>query len=163
MRSSTNTTGNYNTASGLAALLANTTGHENVALGNSALTSNSSGNYNTAVGTWALANSHGFGNTAIGQNAGYSGNLNDNFTGSSNIYIGQDVRPGSPTESNTIRLGGSLHTKTFITGIYNTNIVGYAVMINGQNQLGIATSSRRYKEDIRTWARPAAACCSLGR
>ena len=144
-----NTLGPSNTASGFGALSSNTTGNENVAMGYLALISNILGNYNTGVGTYALANCHGYGNTALGQNAGYNGNLSENFTGSSNIYIGQDVRPVSLTESNTIRIGGSLHTKTFIAGIATTNILGNAVMVNGQGQLGVPTSSRRYKEDIR--------------
>ena len=149
MHSCANTTGHSNTASGMDALYSNTTGNENVAMGSLAFTSDILGNYNTGVGTYALANCHGYGNTALGQNAGYNGNLSDNFTGSSNIYIGQDVRPVSLTESNTIRLGSSLHTKTFIAGIATTNILGNAVMINGLGQLGVPTSSRRYKEDIR--------------
>ena len=58
--------------------------------------------------------------------------------------------PASLTESGTIRIGNSTYqTQTFIAGIASTTIVGNAVMINGLGQLGIPTSSRRYKEDIR--------------
>ena len=101
------------------------------------------------MGCGALSNSHGSGNTALGRYAGYNGNLNDNFTGNDNIYIGASVSPGSFTESGTIRIGGSNQSQTFIAGIATTNIVGTYVTINGQGQLGISTSSRRYKEDIQ--------------
>jgi hypothetical protein len=144
-----NKTGSNNTACGWGALYWKTSGSENVALGYEALCLNSTGSYNIAVGTHALANNQGYGNTALGQNAGYNGNINDNFTGNSNIYIGQDVSPGSLNESNTIRIGNSYQTKTFIAGITNNNIAGYPVMINDMNQLGFQGSSRRYKEDIR--------------
>jgi hypothetical protein len=102
------------------------------------------------VGTFALYNSHGHGNTALGQNAGYNRIPTDSFTGNSNIYIGQDVSPGSLNESGTIRIGNSYQSQTFIAGISSAAIgSGATVYVNAAGQLGTTASSRRYKEDIR--------------
>lgn len=145
-----NTTGNHNTASGSNALYANHTGNMNTAMGNEALCSNQTGNYNTAVGSYALRNSHGYGNTALGINAGYNLNPGDVFTGNQNIYLGQDVSPGSLTESNTIRIGNSYQSQTFIAGIASAYVSSAVpVYVKTDGQLGTVTSSRRYKEDIR--------------
>jgi hypothetical protein len=147
---SSNTTGNHNTANGWGAMGVNSTGNENTAAGNEALGSNQTGNYNTAVGTYALNRSLGHGNTALGQNAGYNRNPADFFTGNSNIYIGQDVSPGSLTESNTIRIGNSYQSKTFIAGIASTYVSSAVpVYVKADGQLGTVTSSRRYKDNIQ--------------
>ena len=71
MRSSINTTGVGNTASGLNALLNNTTGDLNTAIGVSALYSNTTGSFNTAIGFAAdvsagnLTNATAIGNSAV--------------------------------------------------------------------------------------------------
>jgi hypothetical protein len=73
--------GNYNTATGNAALSVNTTGYYNVADGSLALSYNSTGYANTADGNAALQqNVTGFNNTASGT---YS--LTLNHTGNNNI------------------------------------------------------------------------------
>ncbi len=70
MRSSTNTTGSYNTASGAAALLNNTTGSNNTAIGASALSNNTTGSNNTAIGYGADVSAGNLVNaTAIGAGA----------------------------------------------------------------------------------------------
>jgi hypothetical protein len=149
-----NTEGSYNTANGDSALAFNTTGSQNTAAGNRALFYNRSGNWNAAVGSQSLYNSTGSGNTAIGQNAGYNQNPNDTFTGSSNIYIGQDVGPGSLTESNTTKIGkNGYQNRAFIAGIYNVNSgSGIPVYVDGFGQLTTVGSSRLLKEDIRDMA-----------
>ncbi len=49
-----------------------------------------------------------------------------------------------------IRIGADpVQTSTFIAGIYDSTVSGAAVLINSNGQLGVATSSRRFKEDIQ--------------
>jgi hypothetical protein len=146
-----NTEGDNNTAGGSGALYSNTKGSYNTANGTAALHDNTEGYSNTASGSSALRNNTlGYRNTAVGVNAGYNQALAD-FTGSNNIYIGYNVVPGSDTESDTIRIGRigtGGQTNTHIAGIYGTTISGSAVYVNSSGRLGIASSSRRYKEAI---------------
>lgn len=140
-----NTTGSSNTASGSSALFSNTTGNYNTASGLDALFSNTTGANNTAVGTSALTNSTtGNGNIALGYEAG--SNLT---TGSNDIYIG--TLGGSAGESNYIRIGTEgTQQAAFMAGVYGTSISGGAeVVINSKGQLGIKTSSRRFKDNIQ--------------
>ena len=132
-------TASFNTAVGYRALFSNTTGEQNMATGLEALFSNTTGNNNTAIGQSALiSNITGTGNTAIGDLAGAS------LTGNGNVCIGRDV-VGVAGESDTTR----------IRNIGSTPIVGGAnVVVDGtggigDQRLGYASSSRRYKEDIK--------------
>jgi uncharacterized coiled-coil protein SlyX len=140
-----NTDGLYNTASGTAALQINTTGDSNTAGGAYALGNNTTGFSNTAAGLEALfSNTTGTYNTALGTLAGF--NLT---TGSYNINIGLAVS-GPAGEANTTRIGNSNQTRTFVSGIYGvTATSGVAVYVNSNGQLGTATSSARFKEDIK--------------
>lgn len=159
-----NTTGSNNTAVGYDTLYNNSIGGNNTALGSSALGTNTNGSYNTAVGYYALGSSGGSNNgagsnTAIGYfalgnatsgsgNIGIGDTAGGNITtGSNNIEIGNG---GSSGESGVIRIG-TLGTQTsfFAAGIAGANVSGVAVVVDtSTGQLGIATSSRRYKEDI---------------
>ncbi len=138
-----NTTGNDNTATGFAALLSNTRGFRNTANGVLALFYNTTGSYNTAVGWLALDNNNGTNNIALGTNAGF--NLTD---GNNNIDIGN---PGVAAESGTVRIG-SVQARTFIAGIRGRT-TGFAnalpVLIDSAGQLGTASSSRRFKKEIK--------------
>jgi len=140
-----NTTGSDNTASGLIALQSNTTGAENTALGAFALATNSTGKNNTAEGSGALANgTTGSNNVAVGFDAGL--NLKG---GSNNIIIGANV-PGTASDANTIRIGKQGTQKsTFVAGIYPTAVTGSTVVISSAGKLGIATSSARFKNQIK--------------
>ena len=114
-----NTTGNYNVAIGSEALKSNTTGSVNVALGAATIDNLTSGNNNTVIGSFAGRN--------YGPNGGATGN---NTTMNNGILLGYDARPlvsGGTDEvvigmraighgSNTVTLGNSSNTKTFITG-----------------------------------------------
>jgi hypothetical protein len=81
------TTGNFNTAIGDAALVSNTIGAVNTAIGLDALVSNTEGNTNTAVGGNALFNNTtGDDNTAVGIFALFS-----NETGNTNTAVGKDA------------------------------------------------------------------------
>ena len=56
---------------------------------------------------------------------------------------------GTSDESNTIRIGtNGTQKKTFIAGISGTTVSGADVVVSSTGQLGIATSSARYKRDI---------------
>ena len=155
---STNTTGSNNTANGESALFSNTTGVTNTASGLAALSFNTIGSNNTAIGALALSsNTTGAGNTAIGAQAlqnNTSGSFNivlvggqNLTTGDFNIDIGND---GVAGESNTVRIGNPLHSRTFIAGINGATVAGgTAVFINSEGQLGTTTSSARFKQDIQ--------------
>ena len=155
-----NTTGGVNTAIGLQALENNTTGNRNTATGLSALSGNDAGNDNTATGHEALhfnlasgntgigsgalsENTTGINNTAVGLNAGSS------LTGDNNIDIGSGVQ-GVAGESNTIRIGSTDITDTFIRGISGATVAsGVAVLVAANGHLGTVTSSARFKEEIK--------------
>ncbi len=133
-----------NTFVGLDAGNLTMSGFANTGNGQRALFDNNTGSNNVAVGVNALAtNSSGDSNVAIGMNAGIS-----NTSGSNNIYLGNGSG-GLTDESNTIRIGSS-QTRTFIVAISGVTSGGGGtpVLVNGLGQLGVATSSRRFKEDI---------------
>jgi hypothetical protein len=143
-----NTIGSNNTASGLRALFGNGTGSENTAVGVSALQINDTGSQNTAVGVKTLfANRGGSNNIALGYQAGvYVGGMyqpRDN-----NIEIGNG---GNFFDNNTTRIG-DIQTATFIAGIRGVT-TGQAdaipVLIDSAGQLGTASSSRRFKKEIK--------------
>jgi hypothetical protein len=137
-------TGSNNTADGYAALNANGCGIDNTATGSEALSNNTSGNFNTAIGRSALPNNTtGGANTALGDGAGTG------LTGGNgNVYLGFGVG-AAPGESNFTR----------IRNIGSTPIMGGATVViastggNGDQILGFASSSRRYKRDITDMGR----------
>src|SRR5262249_50419852 len=150
-----NTTGYGNTASGVSTLRANTTGARNTATANRALPSNTTGAYNTASGVNALqANTTGSNNTALGQGTllaaptgtgntaiGWGAGMNLS-SGSQNIYLGH---PGVASESNTLRLGSSLQTKTFVAGVAGKAVTGTTVVNTRRGRTGGMASPARHK------------------
>jgi len=135
-----NSTGSGNTASGSGALQHNSTGNNNVASGFEALLFNDTGVNNTALGTQALGASTGNKNIGIGHRAGIT-----LTRGHNNIYIGNQ---GAGAESQTIRVG-TAQTRTFIAGINAAGVSDATVMVDTvTGQLGIVTSSARYKQNI---------------
>ena len=168
-----NTTGALNTAIGDNALFSNT-GSENTAVGGWTLVNNTTGNANIAIGSLALSvNFTGGGNTAVGRGALFdnqSGNYNialgfaagDRTTGDNNIVIG-DI--GVEGESNTIRIGGNPfggpQTAAFIAGISGTAVVGDAVVVDGNGQLGTVASSARFKKNIKPMDKTSEAILAL--
>jgi hypothetical protein len=139
-----NTDGDSNTANGEWALRNNTTGGSNVANGFGALQSNTTGFGNIAVGTQAGQNlTTGIDNVALGYNAG--SNLT---TGNYNIDIGNY---GNAGDDRTIRIGDQgTQTAAYIAGISGATVTGTAVVVNGSGQLGVAPSSARFKEAIKS-------------
>jgi hypothetical protein len=148
-------TGSHNTAVGGGTLAGNTIGNENTAIGRHALNFNSSGSYNAADGEYALASStNASQNTALGYGAGYR-----LTTGGNNIDIGN---LGVAAEANTIRIGNPVNTvypdgvthlaqtKTYIAG-FTTAVTGSMVVVNTTTrQIGVMTSSARFKDDIKS-------------
>ncbi len=135
-----NTSSEFNVAVGDSALTAfnGTTAADgaNTALGSIALVAETSGEENVAVGRRALESLvSGSNNTAVGWRAG------DNYIGaeSGNISIGSDVT-GVAGENNTTRIGNITST-TFTTGGF------FLYEVNGA--IGVFTSSRKFKDDIK--------------
>ena len=167
-----NDSGEENTAAGAQSLFHNTTGSSNTATGARALVSNTQGHDNTATGYQALgSNTIGFGNTAHGQgalgsvtsggsNIGLGTFAGDHLTrGSFNIDIGNE---GSANDSSTIRLGNqSDHTRTFVAGIAGVAVAGDPVVVNFSGQLGVASSSARFKDEIKPMGKASEAILAL--
>ena len=170
-----NTNADLNTAIGDSALVSNTVGFQNTAVGGWALVNNDTGNANVAIGSLtAYSNFTGGGNTAVGEQALFdnqSGNYNialgfaagTRTTGDNNIVIG-DI--GVEGESNTIRIGGDGYgggpqTAAFIAGISGTAVVGDAVVVDGNGQLGTVASSARFKKNIKPMDRTSEAILGL--
>jgi hypothetical protein len=156
-----NTSGISNTASGAFALLSNTTAGGNTATGYEALHSNTTANANTANGYHALfSNTTGVGNTANGWQA-----LRDNTTGNSNIALGVNAGLAVSTANGVICIGANglnVDNSCFIGNIFNaTSSGGTAVFINSDGRLGTTTSSRRFKEDIKSMDRASEALFAL--
>jgi trimeric autotransporter adhesin len=116
-----------------------TTGDDNTANGYQALFSNTTGVGNTAIGVQALYNNTtGVRNTAIGLDAGVS------ITGDGNVCIGDSVSGGAG-ENNTTRIR-NIGSTPIVGG---TNVVIIGTGGTGDQTLGYASSSRRYKEDVK--------------
>lgn len=158
-----NTTGNSNTFYGHHAGAQNTTGSYNVFVGTGAGEPNVGGNDNTFAGyQTGYSSSTGTDNTFYGYHAGLNnttGSFNTyvgdqagvNNVGSSNTYLGYLAGQHQTTESNTMRLGADGQTSfTFIAGVANTNLSGATqVYITSEGQLGVQSSSLRFKEQVR--------------
>ena len=150
-----NTMGIDNTAHGAFALFSNIAGGENTAIGHFALFSNTGGALNTANGEVALVNNTtGSINTAIGASA-----LANSITGSDNVALGGFAGSGVITASNVICIGANVAgadvgNSCYIGQIFNaTSSAGSAVFINSDGKLGTATSSRRFKKEIKPMER----------
>ena len=145
--------GSSNTAVGAAALLLNTAGNFNTAVGAGALLDNTSSFDNTAIGFQALTQTTGGANTAVGRGA-----LDQNIAGNFNTAIGKDAG-GLATGSGNVYIGHLVagvageNNHTYIRNIKDTSVNGGGADIVTidltTGLLGHATSSRRYKEDIR--------------
>jgi Chaperone of endosialidase len=155
-------TGDTNTAVGYNAMGDSDTGGENTAIGYFAL--GGSGSLNTAAGWRALwVNTTGGSNTALG-----AGALQNNVSGSGNIAIGDGAaefvgesssnnihigNQGTTGDSATIRIGTpGVQTSFYVAGVngVTTTYNAVPVLIDASSgQLGVTSSSRRYKEDIQ--------------
>ncbi len=131
-----NTVGEENTAVGWEAMYDNTTGISNTAVGGSALLRNTEGVFNTAIGAGALTyNTTGINNTALGNFAGF------NVSTAHDVICIGDREPGADV-SNTCFIAS-------IRGVTTINNNAMPVYIDSAGQLGTASSSRRFKRDIK--------------
>jgi hypothetical protein len=163
-----NITGGDNTAAGYLALFHNRGGSANIAVGSEALMNNTNDTANTAIGTFALhTNTAGFENAAVGEgalafNASGSANtaigndtLRGNTTGRSNIALGISAGSGIVTASGVICIaapGADLSNSCFIghiRGVTTMHADTIPVVIDSAGQLGTATSSARFKKEIK--------------
>jgi hypothetical protein len=126
------TSGSRNVGIGNESLGSNTTGTNNVAIGTSSLLLSTTSGDNIAIGNESLREiTTGASNVGFGTDAGrYISGGTSNQTSSQSIYIGQDTRSsadGNTNEmvlghntigqgSNTVTLGNSSITKTFLRG-----------------------------------------------
>jgi hypothetical protein len=155
------TTGDFSTATGDRALFSNTIGSSNTATGSQALFRNTEGESNTANGVQALFNNTaGSNNTANGMLA-----LARNRTGSGNTALGFEAGIGVTTADNAICIGATganVSNSCYIGQIFGaTSSGGIAVFVNGNGKLGTATSSRRFKEEIKPMERASEALLAL--
>ncbi len=164
------TTGSYNTAVGSNAM-AFANGNDNVAVGDGALNL-AQGSENIGIGQQAVLNASGNNNIAVGQYAGQSittgGNNiffglsagNNVTTGSNNIEIASQ---GAKKDSGVIRIGDPATQKqAYIAGVTGTTVAtGVAVVVNTKGQLGVMTSSARYKDHIAPMAKASEALLAL--
>jgi len=146
---SRNINGSGNTANGYQALYNNTEGGANTAVGYQALFNNT-GRFSqgsTAIGYSALSNANSYNNTALGAFAGF------NVTTASNvIVIGASV-PGADV-SNSCFIGN-------IRGTMTANDDAIPVVIDSAGQLGTASSSRRFKTEIKPMEKTSEAILAL--
>jgi len=83
-------------------------------------------------------------------------NNGNNFGGNESNNIQLNAQSTSSIgDENTLRIGDGTGAGTqqlnmaFISGINGISVVGSAVLVSGSDQLGIAVSSRKYKENIQ--------------
>jgi Chaperone of endosialidase len=158
------TTGHNNTAIGSEALFNNTIGFSNTVNGSAALFNNTTGDGNTGIGAGTLlSNTNGDNNTAIGLSA-----LAANSTGSSNIGIGLNSGGAVTTADHVICIGGvagaNVSNTCFIDnirGAQTQNANAIPVLIDSAGQLGTASSSRRFKKEIKPMDKTSEAILAL--
>jgi uncharacterized coiled-coil protein SlyX len=131
-------------AIGFQALYNNTTADNNTATGYGALFGNITGQNNTVIGYRALENStSGGGNTVLG------------------VFAGTNIS----TASNVIAIGSfgeNVSDSCYIGNISGaTSSGGSAVFINSDGKLGVNTSSRRFKKDVKSMERVSDALFAL--
>lgn len=139
-----------NVAVGISALQHVTSAEFNVSVGSSTLTALTTGNLNTGIGNNVYPSlTSGSNNIAIGANASSTGSGDSN-----NILIGTGATSG--TFSNILSIGAGTGTGTqqvnqcYICGITGINVgASPAVLVNASNQLGVNTSSIRFKENVQ--------------
>jgi hypothetical protein len=180
-----NTTGGANVAVGFQALNKNSTGDDNNAVGVNALFANTIGFFNNAVGRQALTASTGDQNNAMGDHAMFSNTtgsfntavgddaLDNNVGGNSNVAIGDEAGTGlGASVSNCIAIGAPgagtfavLDNTCFIGSIFGEPIsdpgTQQAVYVDQFNVVGIMSSSRRFKHDIKPMDKASEALLAL--
>ena len=133
-----NTTGQYNTATGLNSLSKNENGDRNTAMGSFSLFNNLNGIYNTAIGASVLSqNTIGNYNIAIGSRA-----LDENVSGDYNTANGYQALQNNTTGDYNTAIGRrSLYQ---VIGSWNTAVGNDALgdLLTGVNNIGIGADSQ---------------------
>ena len=139
-----NTTGNYNTATGYQALYTSTTADNNTAFGVNAGYSNVTGDRLALFGGSAGYNSTGFGNTCFGYSAG------SNITsGTGNLCLGGYSVVNANTDSYSVVIGWNRSGKGGSTAILGGGDGGTSGVYQGNNSSSwTTTSDRRLKKNI---------------
>jgi uncharacterized coiled-coil protein SlyX len=154
------TEGKFCTAVGAGTLLSNAA-DENTATGAGALLTNTTGTQNTATGTFSLFNNTtGTGNVGNGFQA-----LASNTTGTDNIALGVNAGSEVTTASDVICIGAggnNVDNGCYIGQIFGaTSSGGSAVFVDLTGRLATATSSRRFKDDIKPMGQTSEALFAL--
>jgi hypothetical protein len=138
--------GSYNICIGSLTAAAITTGNSNTLVGEEASPSLSTGSGNTAIGTTSLYNvTTGSNSTGIGYNQSTGAHTKSLFIGSqTNANADNVFNMGSGTGT-----GNGQLNKTYISGIQTITVTGAAVLVSTSDQLGVAASSERFKENIQ--------------
>lgn len=125
------------------------TGSQNNGYGANAFGALTSGNHNNAVGFNGLNQlTTGTYNAVLGSGSG----VNYTTSESHNVLINNG---GTLGESNVLRIGAATGTGTqnlnsaFICGITGIVVTGSPILISTGNQLGVASSSQRFKSNIK--------------
>jgi len=134
----------------------------NVAVGgNTMAISNGAMTYNTTVGMNGLEQLvSGSYNATLGYNSGYALNGSE----SHNVLLNS---VGTTGTSNSLHIGAATGTGTqqlnsaYICGIQGIVVTGAAVLVSTSDQLGVASSSRRFKKDIKDMADESSAILNL--
>jgi hypothetical protein len=157
------TTGGFNTAVGFSSLRSDTDGAFNTAIGAGTLFANTA-SQNTANGAFALQNNTtGSNNTAVGFGALI------NSTGTANIGVGLSAGGFVTTANNVICIGTGLVGANVSNSCFIGNIRGIAtqngdaipVVIDSSGQLGTASSSRRFKKEVKPMDKTSEAILAL--
>lgn len=150
-----NTTGSRNIAIGTLALYANTTGSNNIAIGDRALWQLNGANGVTAIGDSFYSD---FNNVEIGRRPDCDSDISENAViHAHNIFIGDPGDfTGSPESCITHSGTQTVHIvvdefsgTVFVDAVSNHPIAGSQVVINASGQLGVAPSSKRFKNNIK--------------
>jgi hypothetical protein len=165
-----NTIGQENTAIGYNSLQSNTSGSNNIGLGIYSLNSNETASTNTAVGSYSLEHTiAGGNNVALGYGAGrhLSDGSTPNTAPTNSLFLGANTRSLGTTNdnqivigylalgkgSNTVQLGNTSITATYLQGEVNVNPVSgqiSRVIINSDNNVGALLSFRT--ANLPRWA-----------
>jgi hypothetical protein len=130
-----NTAGLRNTASGFGALFSNTNGNDNTAVGEDALFNNTLGTENTATGVAALLNNNGDANTANGYAA-----LSANTGGAANTAFGDGALHDNTAGSRNVANGWeAMYRNT--RGVENTAIGDETLVLNSMGNYNTAVGS----------------------
>src|SRR5262245_59608528 len=142
------------------ALVNNSSGNFNTAISYEALLFNGTGSTDTAVGVGALLHNNASSNTAVGYGA------LTNSTGNSNIALGAGSGRNVTTASNVICIGTTgqnVNDSFYVGNVFETSIDpdNLPVLIDVTGRLGTQSSSRRFKDDVRSMDKASEAILAL--